>query len=207
MSELHRQTPGPQTRDTTTQPDGHAEARPAGVPDHAHEGTDIRIRPLAYMVVGFLVFAVLTHIGLWILLDALKSEQGGAEVRKTELENVSRDMVGPKLQGEPSLHENTPSEDMDSRRRYNEYLLQSVGPVEDPNLARIPIDRAMDLALKQQIFKTGGATRPAGQPGNGGGGGTQDTPERPTDQPPAAGGAGAAGQGGRRNERETEGGS
>jgi hypothetical protein len=144
------------------QPDGRAEPRPEGVPAHAHEGTDVNIRPLVYTGVGLVIFLVATCIFLVFLFDLFSFvERKNAEV-KTGLEGVSLQPMPadrPRVQSIPGYHDNTPAEDMRALRERNRRLLSTASTAKD-GVARIPVDGAIDLALQRKLFKT--AAAPAG---------------------------------------------
>ena len=194
------------------QPDGHVEPRPEGVPEHAHEGTDVNVRALVYTAVGFIIFAVVTLAFLFWLhrLSERMSAQAhtGVQSAVRQAQPVPQE---PRLQGiaapvgprrldkdgkeipRPDYHENTPAEDMDEARRKNTIALDYyLPPGPDGTGGRIPIARAMELAMERQIFKTGTppATRPAA--GEGAAQGEQQRPQ-PAEAEPGAQPSGGVG--------------
>ena len=59
-----------------------------------------------------------------------------------------------RLQGVPSLHDNTPRQDADAMREENEKLLTGYGAGEGGKV-RVPITAAMDRALQNGFKKAG----------------------------------------------------
>ena len=155
------------------QPDGRVEPRPEGVPMHAHEGTDVAIRPLVYIGVGLVVFLIATCVFLVFLHDLFKTmeQKGVTNVTGVTVERASGAPADvPPLQGVPGYHKNIPAEDMNEFRRENQRVLTTYSTAND-GLARIPVvdaktgrgGVAMDLALQRKLFKisaTGPTTAP-----------------------------------------------
>src|SRR5687767_14228657 len=97
------------------QPDGRVEPRPQGVPLHAHEGTDVAIRPLVYLGVGLVIFLVATCIFLVFMFNLFSFIEKRDVPVNTGLDGVQVKKVvdAPSLQGVPGYHDNTASKDME----------------------------------------------------------------------------------------------
>jgi hypothetical protein len=154
------------------QPDGRVEARPEGLPVHAHEGTDVAIRPLVMIGVGLVVFLIATCVFLVFLFElyATVEKKETTEVTGVTQAKVEVPATVPPLQGVPGYHDNTPARDMNQFREENQHLLSSFSTAKD-GMARIPVvtkdghgGLAMDLALQRKLFPA--ATQPA-SPNNG----------------------------------------
>lgn len=119
---------------------------------HTHERTDIATRPLWIFFGAFILIAIVTHIALYVLFFAY--ERSEAELDKGRVRSLVRQsQVGPpspRLQGIPGFNVNTPREDMRIMRVEDRQRLTTYGPAQD-GVARIPIDRAIDLLLERGL--------------------------------------------------------
>src|SRR3954463_5944588 len=115
------------------QPDGRVEPRPEGLPMHAHEGTDVSIRPLVIIGVGLVVFLIATCVFLVFLFDlyATVEKRGTTEVTGVKQATVEGPAPPPPLQGVPGYHDNTPARDMNEFRQDNQKLLSSFSAAKD----------------------------------------------------------------------------
>ena len=151
------------------QPDGRVEPRPEGLPVHAHEGTDVAIRPLVIIGVGLVVFLIATCVFLVFLFDLYSAveEKGTVEVSGVKGAQVVVPADAPPLQGVPGYHDNTPIRDMNEFRAENQQKLSTFSTEKD-GVARIPVvdpktgrgGLAMDLALQRKLFPAA-ATQPS----------------------------------------------
>jgi hypothetical protein len=152
------------------QPDGRVEPRPEGLPMHAHEGTDVAIRPLVIVGVGLVVFLIASCVFLVFVFDLFSAVEKTDTVKVTGVEAAKVEVPAnvPPLQGVPGYHDNTPAHDMNEFRHKNRELLSSFSTAKD-GVARIPVvdeagrgGLAMDLALQRKLFPTAAAaTQPA----------------------------------------------
>jgi len=136
---------------------------------HAHEGTDVAIRPLVVIGVGLVVFLIATCVFIVFLFDLFAKVEDKGTVKVTGVENAKVEVPAnvPPLQGVPGFHDNIPSRDMNEFRKENQEKLSTFSTAHD-GVARIPVidpktDRgglAMDLALQRKLFPA--ATQPAG---------------------------------------------
>src|SRR3954468_17007602 len=85
------------------QPDGRVEPRPEGLPMHAHEGTDVSIRPLVVIGVGLVIFLIATCIFLVFLFDLFSAIEKKGTTTVTGVANAKVEMPAnvPPLQGVP----------------------------------------------------------------------------------------------------------
>lgn len=151
------------------QPDGRVEPRPEGLPMHAHEGTDVAIRPLVIVGVGLVIFLIATCVFLVFLFDLYSAVENKGTMKVTAVTGAKIEVppTAPPLQGVPGYHDNIPSKDMNEFRKTNQELLSSYSTANN-GVARIPVvDKdtgrgglAMDLALQRKLFPTA-ATQPA----------------------------------------------
>jgi hypothetical protein len=124
-----------------------------------HEHSDVPIRPLAIALAGIAGTCVVTGVMLYAVFWNFKKSQDSLERPRTGVPTARPVVPEPRLQGVPGFSGTHPSEDMrDQLQRYRQELT-SYGRTEDGK-ARLPIDRAMDLALERKMFpvaKEGGA--------------------------------------------------
>jgi hypothetical protein len=132
-------------------------AGPAEEHPERHEHTDVPVRPLKLFFIWTLILGVLVHVGLYALFnlyDAAEQDRDKQRVRsaltRTREEKLPPE---PRVQGIPSVHANTPREDADEMRRQNDTALSAYGKT-DNGMVRVPIDRAMDLALQAGFKKS-----------------------------------------------------
>jgi len=124
-----------------------ADAIPQGHPspkaDRRHEGSDIKYRNLLWIALAMLALAFTIHVALWyqmLLFRATPQKPGVA---------VSPLALSPQVPPPPRLQGN-PADDLAQFRSAQNTLLNSYGWVDRKTGAvHIPIDRAMDLYLRE----------------------------------------------------------
>ena len=136
-----------------------------------HEHADVRIRPLVITGVLLLVVAVVTHVGLWLLFEYYRSRADQTyEAQRQSAVRAVRTGPGedvPRVQGVPGYSTNTAAQDMAAFRQESERALAG----EEVNgKTYMPIERAMDLAVRRGIFQvsqaeSGDVTETSGSPG------------------------------------------
>lgn len=143
-----------------TVPVDHAHEHPEG-----HEHSDVNVRWLLIALAVIFVIAVIVHVGLYWLLGAYSRQEAGLQVNQPRTA-VAPGEPGPprgvpRLQGIPGFHPQMPRQDMLELRARNAAVLDGYGPTGAPGFVRIPLERAMDLALEQGMFPV---REPAGDP-------------------------------------------
>ena len=124
----------------------HADAHP-----EQHEHSDVPIRPLAIALASIAGTCVVTGVLLYAVFWNFKNSQESQERPRTGVPVAKPVVPEPRLQGVPGFSGTHPKEDMtDLRLRYDQELT-SYGRTEDGK-ARVPVDRAMDLALERKMF-------------------------------------------------------
>lgn len=156
----------------STNPSGELPGEPSG-PAHpfptiasphpgGHERSDVNVRALVYAVIGLIVAAIVIHVALYFLfgLYGRQSRQERSRLPQTMVEMPPQVPLGdrPRLQGIPGFHTNTPRADMAIMNAQTSIVLSTYGPTTRPGMARVPIDRAMDLMLVNGMFKSRPAT-------------------------------------------------
>ena len=130
-------------------------------PETRHEESDVNVRALLWSVVIFIIFAVLTHLVLYLQFHAyaryFRNESAPALTMMPRPTDASVP-VSPRLQpfptkrGEEVLapYEVTPVTDMNDMRAAQERDLSEPGWVDQKKgIVRVPIDVAMDLYVEQ----------------------------------------------------------
>lgn len=139
-----------------------------------HEHSDVNVRGIAIAFAAIVVVAVVTHVGLYFLFDAFEVEERAARQPRSAIRTgaVRIPETTPRLQGIPGFHEDTPVEDTEQMLLEHRRRLGSYGPAGVDGFVRVPIDRAMELALQRELFPTQppprdaeeGGTRAPGSP-------------------------------------------
>ena len=154
-------------------PDAHPER---------HEHSDVPIRPLAISLAAIAVTLTLMFWFLYVLFFHYKGEQEALELKRTNVPEARPPVPGPRLQAVPGFNDKHPKEDMKDLREVYREELEGYGKTAD-GFARVPVERAMEMALQQGIFKTSGQAR--GNPGDGSQPPPQSRPQSPPQAPPS----------------------
>lgn len=122
-------------------------------PAHAHEESDIVLRPVVIAGLGLLVLLVVTCVAMFGLYHVLARE----EARLSPPANPLAAAEGPRLPPEPRLQAH-PLKDLEELRRAEHELLTTYGWVDkSAGTVRIPVARAIEI-LAQRAGDTGAAT-------------------------------------------------
>lgn len=118
---------------------------PPSSPSRGYETSDARPRALLYFFLILTAALVFTALGMkWLFGHFANAQNAGAFV-SSPFGNVRPLPSGPRLQ-------EAPQQDIQLYRESQRKLLDSYGWVDRRNgVARIPIDRAMELLLKQGL--------------------------------------------------------
>ncbi|HYR88593.1 MAG TPA: hypothetical protein VE422_31220 [Terriglobia bacterium] len=109
-----------------------------------HEHRDISFRLIAWSGITFLVAAVLIHIGVWWLFQVYRTHNERRDVRRTLVDEPSPIPPEPRLQIAPQA-------DLAEYLRSQREILNSYGwASREQGRVRIPITRAMELAVEQE---------------------------------------------------------
>ena len=146
--------------------------RQPGEHPELHEHSDVNVRPIA---IGGAVLAgviVATLVALLVVFRVYERQQEALErpqsaVRTDPPRQTNPDI--PQLQGIAGFHDNTPAQDMRELREREAQVLSGYGKGAEPGTARIPINRAMELALERKMFKSQSPATQPGQPKAAGG--------------------------------------
>jgi len=142
----------------------HADAHP-----ESHEHSDVPIRPLAIGLAGIAGACVFTLLLSYWVFNLYKGQQQALERPHTGVSNAAPNVPEPRLQGIQGFSNHHTDDLRDLRAQYDRQL-NGYAPNDGNQTARIPIDKAMDLALQRNMFpvaKQGAANdaqRPTGAP-------------------------------------------
>jgi len=137
-----------------------------------HEESDVNVRALIWFMVIFIVFAAVTHAGLYLLYRFYRNLEGGAKanppISSVAMPRDANVPVTPRLQPFPTRMpndevvpptRNTPVTDMVDMRASEEQRLNSFGWVDNQHgVAHIPIEQAKKLALQSGVYQVNPAT-------------------------------------------------
>lgn len=124
-----------------------------------HEESRFNIRAYAWFIVLFVLIAAVIHVVLWITYGVLA---GTVPVRPVSPVADQTPAPPPPRQQASAIHPALPREDLAAMRQQEQSLLSSYGWVDSKSgLARIPIGRAMELALERGLVAGPPASRPA----------------------------------------------
>jgi hypothetical protein len=130
-------------------PDAHPER---------HEHSDVPIRPLAISLAAIALTLAFTFVFLYFLFGHYRRQQEALDLKRTNVPEAKPLIEGPRLQGVPGFGDNPPREDLKNLRESYEKELHTYGKSGEDGFARVPIDRAMDLAIERGMFKTASPT-------------------------------------------------
>ncbi len=112
-----------------------------------HESTDAATRPVWWFLAGLLVFI----LGSVYLMVAVFRWAGSVPLPMEEREQPSALFPAQQVPPSPRL-QTAPQRDLYEMRRHEDSILTTYGWVDQKaGVARIPIDRAMDLLLKRGV--------------------------------------------------------
>lgn len=134
-------------------------------PEHPeqHEHKDISIGLVIKIGVVVVIFAIIVHVGLYMLFQFYRRDEARSDriFDRTALTDERPQRIDIPIQGIPGYHTNTPVEDMRALRQEYDQALSTYGPTNEPGYVRIPIDRAMQLAIERNLFQA--TTQPTQQ--------------------------------------------
>jgi hypothetical protein len=133
---------------------------PGGPPTRGYEITDVRVRGIVVFLIGLAALAVATHFGL-------EAYHGRLERLASERDRAAIESLGPAARpGEAErpagpLLQSNPVRALAEQRAHEERLLSTYGWVNrDLGIARIPIDRAMEIVARRGLPTRGPSVTP-----------------------------------------------
>lgn len=133
-------------------------------PDTRHEESDINVRALFLFVGFFIVFAIVTHFGLWLMFNFfVRIENGRTSVPLTQIQRPpdAGVPVEPRLQPFPGRDArgvvaapmtSTPVTDMEAMRAAEEKVLQHYGWIDQrQGTVHVPIEQAKQMLLQRGL--------------------------------------------------------
>jgi hypothetical protein len=108
-----------------------------------HERTDMDPKYVLYFAVGLVIAGLFIHLGLWWIFRQLERQQARRENRPV-LVQTSQRPPQPRLQINPQG-------DLEELRHQEIEILSTYAWIDrDKGMARIPIDRAIELFVEKQ---------------------------------------------------------
>lgn len=133
----------------TELPRPDASKNPGGS-SHAEFDRDVNIRGVVWTGVGLAAITALAFVVVWFIFHGIAERQEARDPEPLPFPEAAAPMAppGPALQS-------TPEEDLQDMLAEEAALLESYGLVgEDGAYARIPIERAMELALERGLGRS-----------------------------------------------------
>ncbi len=129
---------------------------PAGPEAHGHETRDASIRSILIFGVVLAASTILIQFALWAWMTQFQAEEKRVNASEPEL---FADRIG--LYPSPELPD-SPNQDLAPRLDKERTQLRSYGWVEPGKVARIPIDRAIDILAEGGLPSQDASKAPAG---------------------------------------------
>jgi hypothetical protein len=108
-----------------------------------HEKSDLEPKYVVYFAVALVAVGIVVHVLLWWMFNAFERERASREAAPV-LVNTPPPAVQPRLQI-------SPQGDLEELRRQEQEILSTYGWIDrDNGMARIPVDRAMQVFLERQ---------------------------------------------------------
>ncbi|MCS6804460.1 MAG: hypothetical protein RMM98_03035 [Acidobacteriota bacterium] len=112
---------------------------------HAHETTDVQIRPLVIFGIGLAVLTVIALLAMWLTFDRLQAREASKALPPSPLAGERPPTPEPRLQV-------TPEADLERWLAAEREKLNSYGWVNrEAGIVRIPIDRAIELIAERGL--------------------------------------------------------
>ena len=107
---------------------------------------DISLRALVYFVIGLVGLLIVAGVLMWLLSAGLREARVAADPPLPKLPEARQpyEIKGPRLQADP------PADMRELRAREEESLNQWGWADESNGVARVPIDRAMEMLVEQR---------------------------------------------------------
>src|SRR5438045_8883332 len=110
----------------------------------SHQGADVNVSAIRWIVLAFVVILALIHAGVWWLFRYVRIEDERRDVRRTFVETQAPVPPEPRLQVNPQ-------EDLQEYLRMQKQTLSEYAWISRPDgRIRIPIERAMELVREQE---------------------------------------------------------
>ena len=144
----------------------HEEVMPEEHPER-HEHTDVSVRGIWITVGAIVLTTLVVMVIMYVVFFAYERAQAAQD--QAERRSAIQDTLAgppedvPRLQGIEGYNAATPSSDMIQMDRETESLVEGYGKTPDGRI-RIPVNKAMEIALKQNLFPVREGAGTAGSP-------------------------------------------
>jgi hypothetical protein len=117
-----------------------------------YEPDEVGVRGILMTAVWLVIVAIVVHLLLWVMMRAFESKEHRADPDRSPVVQSRQGPPEPRLQPLIELHDTTPAQDWELMKAQNQQTLGSYGWVDrDKGVARIPIDRAMQLVAQRGL--------------------------------------------------------
>lgn len=123
--------------------------KPQGVPGRSgHEGTDLSLRPIIGFGIGLVVMVVFVYVVLGLFMRMFVRESKESQALRPPL------FADDRGQFPPPRNQANPKIDIAEVRRRDREQLETYGWIDrEKGIARIPIDRALDILAETGLPK------------------------------------------------------
>jgi hypothetical protein len=157
-------------------------------PETHHEHSDVPVRPLFWFIAIFVVFAIVSHVALFLLYKAFATgERNRMDPPQTQVARPAdasvpqnQPLLQPFPRGEAAPYRQTPVTDLEDMRNAESQVLENYGWVDKQHgVVHIPIEEAKKMFAARAAVQASGApasvpaATPASQPAALPAGGTQ----------------------------------
>lgn len=135
-----------------------AKLRNPGGEKHDDFDRDINLKAVVYTGAGLAALTAVSFVLMWFFFKGLASYEERRDPEPSPMPEAARELrpAGPTLQA-------TPERDLEELLAIEHERLEEYGLADDGEHARVPIDRAMEMALERGLGTPGGeAPDPAG---------------------------------------------
>jgi hypothetical protein len=126
--------------------DTETKLRNPGGEKHAEFDRDINLKAVVYTGVGLAVLTAVSFVLMWFFFKGLASYEERRDPEPSPMPEAARELrpAGPTLQA-------TPERDLEELLAIEHERLEGYGMAGDGEHARVPIERAMEMALERGL--------------------------------------------------------
>ena len=144
-------------------------------PETHHEHSDVPVRPLFWFIAIFIIFGIVSHVGLYLLYKAFaQGERNRMDPPQTQVARPAdasvpqnQPLLQPFPRGEAAPYRQTPVTDLEDMRRSEKQVLENYGWVDKQHgVVHIPIEEAKKMLAARSAVQS--QTQPSGTPASSG---------------------------------------
>lgn len=151
--------------------------RNPGGEKHAEFDRDINLKAVVYTGVGLAVLTAVSFVLMWFFVTGLASYEERRDPEPSPMPEAARELrpAGPTLQA-------TPERDLEELLAIEHERLEGYGMAGDGEHARVPIERAMEMALERGLGTPEGTDEEPSERSDEDDGGDDETSPEGTDE-------------------------